>query len=114
MMDLKERLNRLTSGSKSQEESKSRVISDLRQRLDRILEPKKANQKKAVFPIEEFVKGEIVSTRDGETYQVKEYFPSHFRCGEITLTEILNIPTYPAHLLSRDERLKDLYLRKAC
>jgi uncharacterized protein len=113
MMDLKERLNRLTSGSKSQEESKSQVISDLRQRLDRILEPKKAYQKKAVFPIEEFVKGEIVSTRDGETYQVKEYFPSHFRCGEITLTEILNIPTYPAHLLSRDERLKDLDLRKA-
>jgi len=124
MMDLKERLNRLTSttptppspieGEGDGEGSlTSQIISDLRQRLDRILEPKKAYQKKSAFPIEELVKGEIVSTPDGDTFQVKEFFPSHFRCGEITLTEILSIPTYPAHLLSKDERLKDLDLRKA-
>jgi hypothetical protein len=31
----------------------------------------------------------------------------------MTLTEILDIPTYPAHLLSRDDRLKELDFRKA-
>jgi uncharacterized protein YprB with RNaseH-like and TPR domain len=31
----------------------------------------------------------------------------------MTLTEILHIPTYPAHLLSKDERLKELDFRKA-
>ena len=30
----------------------------------------------------------------------------------MTLSDILNIPTYPAHLLSRDERLKELDLEK--
>jgi len=112
-MDLKERLNRLTSITPAKEEQKSQVISDLRQRLDRLLEPKKIYRKKMILPIEELVHGEIVSTPDGETFQVKEYFPSHFRYGEMTLAEILDIPTYPAHLLSKDERLKELDLRRA-
>jgi uncharacterized protein YprB with RNaseH-like and TPR domain len=111
-MDLKERLNRLTSVSKSQPEGKSQVISELRQRLDRLLEPKKIYQKREKFPIEQLVNGEVISTPDGETYQVEEYFPSHFRYGEMTLAEIFNIPTYPAHLLSKDERLKEFDLQK--
>ncbi|MEW6377167.1 MAG: ribonuclease H-like domain-containing protein [Thermodesulfobacteriota bacterium] len=112
-MDLKERLNRLTSVSKIQPEEKSQVISDLRQRIDRLFEPKKIYRKKVVLPIEQLIKGEVISTPDGETFQAREYFPTDFRYGEMTLTEILNIPTYPAHLLSRDERLKELDLRKA-
>jgi len=112
-MDIRERLNRLTSISKPQEEQKSQVISDLRRRLDRLLEPKKIYRKKMILPIEQLIKGEIISTPDGETFKVKEYFPSHFRYGEMTLTDILDIPTYPAHLLSRDERLRELDLRKA-
>lgn len=111
-MDLKDRLNRLTSVSKPQEESKSQAINELKQRLDRLLEPKKLYEKKRIFPIEQVVNGEVVSTPDGETYRVKEYFPFHFRCGEMTLDEILNIPTYPAHLLSKDQRLKELDLGK--
>jgi uncharacterized protein YprB with RNaseH-like and TPR domain len=113
VMDLKERLNRLTSLSQTPQESKSQVLSDLRQRLDRILEPKKVYRKKEFVPIEQLIKGEIISTPDGETFQVKEYFPPHFRYGEMTLTEVLHIPTYPAHLLSKDERLKELDFRKA-
>ncbi|MFB3887148.1 MAG: ribonuclease H-like domain-containing protein [Thermodesulfobacteriota bacterium] len=112
-MDLKERLDRLTSVGSAQKEEKSQVIGDLRQRLDRLLEPKKIYPKKAILPIEELVKGEVVSTPDGEAFRVKEYFPPHFRYGEITLADILEIPTYPAHLLSKDERLKELDLRKA-
>lgn len=112
-MDLKERLNRLTSISKSQSEERSQVLSDLRQRLDRLLEPKKTYRKKTIIPIEELVKGEVVSTPEGNTFLTKEHFPSHFRYGEMALSDILAIPTYPAHLLSRDERLKELDFRRA-
>ena len=107
-MDLKERLNRLTSVSKSQPEEKTQVLSDLRQRLDRLLEPKKIYQKRAIFPIEQLVKGEVISTPEGETFLSKEQFPPHFRYGEMTLADVLTLPTYPAHLLSKDERLKEL------
>ncbi len=113
-MDLKERLNRLTSVSKTPPTRlEGEGGGDLRQRLDRLLEPKKIYGKKVTVPIEQLVKGEVISTPEGETFQVKEYFPPHFRYGEMTLTEILNIPTYPAHLLSKDERLKELDFRKA-
>ena len=112
-MDLKERLNRLTSISKSQPEEKSQVLGDLRQRLDRLLEPKKTYQKKAIIPIEKLVNGEVISIPEGETFLAKEDFTADFRCGEMALADVLNIPTYPAHLLSRDERLKELDFRKA-
>jgi uncharacterized protein YprB with RNaseH-like and TPR domain len=111
-MDLKERLNRLTSITKTAEEPKSEIISDLRQRLDRLLEPKKIYRRKELLPIEQLVKGEVISTPHGEAFQAKEYFPSHFRYGEMTLANILDIPTYPAHLLAKDERFKELDLRK--
>jgi len=118
-MDLKERLNRLTSVPKltpthpSPLEGEGEGGGDLRQRLDRLLEPKKAVQKKAIFPIEELVEGEVISTPEGETFLTKEHFPPHFRYGEMTLADILDIPTYPAHLLSKDERLKELDFKKA-
>ena len=112
-MDLKERLNRLTSVSKSQPEEKSQVLGELRQRLDRLLEPKKTYPKKAIIPIEKLVKGEVISIPEGETFLAKEDFTADFRCGEMALADVLNIPTYPAHLLSRDERLKELDFRKA-
>jgi len=58
------------------------------------------------------VNGEVVSTPEGETFRAKEAFSNDFRCGEMTLSEILTLPTYPAHLLAKDERLKDLDLRR--
>jgi uncharacterized protein YprB with RNaseH-like and TPR domain len=112
-MDLKERLNRLTSISKPQEGTQSQVISELRQRLDRLLEPKKTYRKRPIIPIEQLVRGEVLSTPEGETFLTKENFPPDFRCGEMALADLLTIPTYPAHLLSKDERLKELDFRKA-
>jgi len=118
-MDLKERLNRLTSISKltptrpSPLEGEGGGGGDLRQRLDRLLEPKKIYRKKEICPIERLVRGEIISTPDGETFLTKEHFPPDFRFGEMNLADIHNIPTYPAHLLSRDERLKELDFRRA-
>ncbi len=111
-MDLKERLNRLTTVPKSPEEDRSQVLTDLKQRLNRVFEPKKVYQKKETVPIESLVKGEIVSTPHGETFLAKTAYPPHFRFGEISLQEVLNISTQPAHLLSKDMRLKEMDLRK--
>ncbi len=112
-MDLKERLNRLTSISKSPPEEKSQVLSDLRHRLDRLLEPKKIYRKKTAVPIEQLIEGEVISTPEGDTFLTKEHFSPEYRYGEMALADILSIPTYPAHLLSKDERLKELDFRKA-
>jgi len=111
-MDLKERLNRLTSIPKAEETSKAEVLNDLRQKLDRLFEPRKVYPKKVTLPIEKWVNGDVVSTPEGETFRAKETFSHDFRYGEMTLSEILGLPTYPAHLLSKDERLKELDLRK--
>jgi hypothetical protein len=117
-MDLKERLRQVTSISKitpihpSPLEGEGEGGGDLRERLDRLLEPKKIYRRKELLPIEQLVKGEVVSTPHGEAFLTKEYFPSHFRYGEMTLADILDIPTYPAHLLSKDERLRELDFQK--
>ena len=86
-MDLKERLNRLTSISKpapAAPEEKSQALGDLRQRLDRLLEPKKIYRKKAVVPIEQLVKGEVVSIPEGLMQ-----LPNGIRvaCAEVELGE---------------------------
>src|SRR3972149_315124 len=99
-MDLKERLNRLTSISKltpthpSPLEGEGKGGGDLRQRLDRLLEPKKTYQKKAIVPIEQLVKGEVISIPEGGTFLAKEDFTPDFRYGEMALADVLNIPTY--------------------
>jgi uncharacterized protein YprB with RNaseH-like and TPR domain len=113
-VDLKERLKRLTSFTKKEKEeaSKSQIINDLRQRLDRVFEPQKVYPRRRAIPIEQLVKGEVISTPDGETFCVREIFPPDHPCGEMILSEVLDIPTYPAHLLSRDDQLRDLDLRK--
>lgn len=113
-MDLRERLKRLSlipsPPAPSLEETKD---ADLRERLDRILRPEKAYPKREILPIEKLVSGEIVATAEGETFRADEFFPPQTRYGEMTLAEILDIPTYPAHLLVRDDRLKELDFRKA-
>jgi uncharacterized protein len=111
-MNLRDRLDRLTSISKADQELKTKVLGELREKLDRLLEPRKVYQNKEILSVEQLVQGEVVSTSFGETYRVKEHYSPHFRYGEMTLSEVLDIPTYPAHLLSKDERLKGLDLRK--
>ena len=127
-MDLKERLKRLNSipkitpthpspieasGSEEPLARRGEGGGDLRERLNRILQPEKVYRKREILPIEKLVEGQVISTSEGETFRAEESFPSHFRYGEMTLTEILDIPTYPAHLLLRDDRLRELDFRKA-
>jgi hypothetical protein len=68
-MDLKERLNQLTSLTQKEEKSKSQVLSELRQRLDRVFEPKKVYRKRESVPIEQLVKGEIVRPRTARHFR---------------------------------------------
>ena len=111
-MDLKERLKRLSSLSKTSS-APVEGEGDLKERLDRLLEPKKVYRRRETIPIEKLVHGEIITTPEGEAFQAKEYFPPDYRYGEMTLSETLEIPAYPAHLLLRDERLRELDFRKA-
>src|SRR4030065_210994 len=85
---------------KNQKKWEDRGGGDLRQRLDRLLEPKKTYRKKVIVPIEQLVKGEVISTPEGEAFLTKEHFPAHFRYGERALGEMLSIPTYPDNFLS--------------
>ena len=112
MMNLRERLERLTSVSRSAQDERPEVLQELRARLERILEPRKVYQKGEPYPIEKLVPGEAIATPYGEAFQVKEAFPFDYPYGGMTLAEIAAIPTYPAHLLAKDNRLKDLDLRK--
>lgn len=112
-MDLKERLRQLSSITKSPWGLDHQEEKPLRERLERLLRPTQASHQKEVVPIENLVKGEVLSTPWGETFRAREYFPLDYRYGEMSLSEILSIPTYPAHLLLRDERLKELDFRKA-
>jgi len=112
-MDLKERLRQLSSISKVPVASIEEETGDLKERLDRLLRPEKVFRKRELYPIEKLVNGKIVSASEGETFRAEEYFPPDFRYGEMTLSEIHNIPTYPAHLLSGDERLKEIDFKKA-
>lgn len=113
-MDLRERLRWLSSLSRTSTAfSEEEGVGDLRGRLDRLLKPEKVYQKRELFPIERLIPGEVISTPEGETFRAEQDFPLHFRYGEMTLAEIHDIPSYPAHLLLKDERLKDLDFRRA-
>jgi uncharacterized protein len=113
-MNLRDRLDRLTSITKAGGDQKEEVIGELRQRIDRLLEPKKASSAQGGrVPIEELVQGEVLSTPDGEIFRAAETFPQDLRLGEMTLAEIVDLPTYPAHLLTGDERLRELAFREA-
>lgn len=112
-MDLRERLRQLTSITKTSSSLGQGSERPLRERLERLLRPTKTIPRKELFPIEDLVKGEILSNSWGETFQTRQSFPLDLKYGEMTLSEILSIPTYPAHLLLKDERLKELDFRKA-
>ncbi len=113
-MNLKERLRQLSSGSKistiSIEEERRPTLQE---RLERLLRSEKMYQKFERVPIETLIPGEIIATSEGMAFRSEEVFSPHYRHGEMTLAEIHEIPTYPAHLLLKDERFKELDFRKA-
>jgi len=89
------------------------VLSDLRRRLDRLMDPKKARATGEGYagdakPIEELVEGEFVTTPFGEVFVAMETYGSAHRHGGTLLGELLEVPHYPAHLITKDARLKGI------
>jgi len=89
------------------------AVSDLRRRLDRLIEPRKARvtgggPTAEGISIEELVDGQFVSTPFGEIFVVKETYGHGHRHGGTLLGDLLEVPHYPAHLITKDARLKGI------
>ncbi len=57
--------------------------------------------------------GRFLSTPYGEIFSARETYGSGYRHGGTLLGELLEVPPYPAHRLTRDERLKDIDFTRA-
>ncbi len=89
------------------------VLSDLRRRLDRLSALRRVEATTEAYPrrertIEELVDGQFLSTPYGEVFATRETYGSGHRHGGTLLGELLEVPHYPAHLITKDERLKDI------
>jgi uncharacterized protein YprB with RNaseH-like and TPR domain len=89
------------------------VLSDLRRRLDRLSDPRRVEATTHGYSprgkaIDELVDGQFLSTPFGEIFAARETYGSGYRHGGTLLGELLEVPYYPAHLITRDERLKDI------
>ena len=95
------------------EGERAAALSDLRRRLDRILDPRRAGAVREGYvpqakPIEELLEGQFVPTPFGEVFVVREIYGLAYRHGGTLLEELLQVPLYPAHLITKDERLKGI------
>jgi uncharacterized protein YprB with RNaseH-like and TPR domain len=98
---------------RKRDEERAAALSDLRRRLDRLVSPKKARVIGEGYaaqgkPIEELVEGQFVSTPFGEVFVARETYGSGYRHGGILLGDLLEVPQYPAHLITKDARLKGI------
>ncbi|UCD72312.1 MAG: ribonuclease H-like domain-containing protein [Syntrophobacterales bacterium] len=89
------------------------VLSDLRRRLDRLSDPRRAEATTHGYPhrgkaIEELVDGQFIPTPFGEVFVVMESHGFGYRHGGVLLEELLEVPYYPAHCITKDKRLKGI------
>ncbi len=54
------------------------------------------------------MEGQFLSTPFGEIFATRETYGSGYRHGGTLLGELLEVPHYPAHLITRDARLKNI------
>lgn len=92
---------------------RARVLSDLRRQLERLAIPRRVAATADVYPprgkaIEELVDGQFLSTPYGEIFATRETYGSGYRHGATLLGELLEVPHYPAHRITKDERLRDI------
>jgi uncharacterized protein YprB with RNaseH-like and TPR domain len=95
------------------DEERPPVLSDLRRRLDRLIEPRRARVTGGGYAaegksIEELLDGQFVPTPFGEVFVVREIYGHGHRHGGTILGDLLEVPHYPAHLITKDERLKSI------
>jgi len=58
--------------------------------------------------IEELLDGQLVSTPFGDVFVVREIYGHGHRHGGTLLGDLLEVPHYPAHLITKDPRLKGM------
>ena len=109
-MKVKDKLDSLSPRKGKQD--RRAVVSDLRSRLER-LSGRRVGAVTHGYPrreraIEELVDGQVLSTPYGEVFAVTETYGSGHRHGGTLLEELLDVPHYPAHLITGDERFRDI------
>ncbi len=108
-MDIKERLGRLDSVSGGSRRAREEIISDLRKRLERLANPRRITRfEEKARPVTDWVEGEEILTPFGKTFMSQQTYGSGYRHGGMLLDRVIEIPTDPVSLLSRDESLVDL------
>ena len=95
------------------DEERAAALSDLRRRLDRLVNSKKARVSGEGYaaegkPIEELLEGQFVHTPFGEIFVARETYGSGYRHEGTLLGDLLGVPHYPAHLITKDARLKGI------
>ena len=110
-MKIRDKLDSLSL--RKRDEERRPVLSDLRRRLDRLADPRRAGAIADGYAsrgraIEELVAGQFLSTPFGEIFVARETHGSGYRHGGALLGELLEVPDYPAHLITKDERLRDI------
>jgi len=108
-MDVKERLGRLDSILSGKRQTREEVISDLRKRIERLVDPRGMKKDRVTAsPLVEWIQGEEVNTPYGEVFVSQEIYGSGYRHGGMLLDRVMEIPTDPVSLISKDESLAGL------
>ncbi len=108
-VDIKDRLERLESRSAETRPLRGEIVSDLRKRLERLIDPRQIKRaEEPVSPITEWVEGEEIDTPHGKVFMTQEVYRSGYRHGGRLLDCVMEVPTYPVSWVSGDERLVDL------
>jgi uncharacterized protein YprB with RNaseH-like and TPR domain len=114
VMDLKKRLEKIDSIAGGREQVREQIVSDLRRRLERLVDPRrKKNGEGITSPIEEWVRGEGLETPYGKVFVSQEDHRSGYRHGGELLDRVMEIPSYPVSFVSPDEALVDLDFSRA-
>jgi len=106
---LKERLERLESVSGEKRRVREEIISDLRKRLERLVEPRRVTRvERACRPFADVVEGEAITTPHGPVFMREETYGSGYRHGGMLLDRVMEVPTDPVSVVCADETLLGL------
>lgn len=91
-------------------------ISELQKSIDKITSSSKTNNQKAKkveeVKIEEVLSGNFIETPFGFSFVRENYFSHDYKCGEITLSQILKSSTRNLSRLVGDERIAKMDINK--
>jgi hypothetical protein len=99
----------LDSLSNAKRQVREEIISDLRKRLERLTDPRRRRRYETRGgPIEQWVRGEEVTTPYGTVFVSQDSYGSGYRHGGMLLDCVMETPTGRVSLVCRDQGLRDL------